>query len=212
MNLQEEAFRATHGDLWYERNKNILGDEDRVTDAMIDYGRIRPTSVLEIGCSNGWRLKKLRDMYGCKVAGIDPSKAAIAEATYNCVEEDGVFMVGAAQKLPFHDVSFDLVIFGFCLSMIDPEDYFLVLNEANRVLKDGGYLIVHDLLPPRPTRADYTYASHDGQPLSIYMVDWAKFIGSHPGYLVVFEKAVVMELESVTIFVKSMKGLRELGK
>ncbi len=34
----------------------------------------QPKSILQIGCANGWRLKRFMDKYGAEVCGIDPSK------------------------------------------------------------------------------------------------------------------------------------------
>ena len=65
---------------------------------------IAPHGVLEIGCSNGWRLEAIREKYGCDCLGIDPADSQFP-----------YIFKGTADSLPYPDNQFDLVIYGFCL-------------------------------------------------------------------------------------------------
>ena len=73
---QKNIFLENEGDNWFERNKNISKKEDDEIVKIIDYLELKYNSLLEIGCSTGYRLNLLKsdnkDLYG-----IDPSAKAI---------------------------------------------------------------------------------------------------------------------------------------
>lgn len=137
-----QAFGSGEGDRWFERNKHKLNaDNDPVLMALDDMlAEYKPEKVLEIGCSNGFRLEAMAKKYGCCVWGIDPSEMAITEARKKGV----VATNGYANSLPYVSGAFDTVIFGFCLYLCDRTDLFQVVKEADRVLMDKGRLIILD--------------------------------------------------------------------
>jgi SAM-dependent methyltransferase len=134
---QTDIMLAGEADAWFKRNRGKLGADDPVGHIIAGLS-ITPRAVLEIGCANGWRLKRLQQEYRCHVWGVDPSHDAVEEASLPGV------LYGTADDLPFCASKFDLVIFGFCLYLCDPADLFRVAAEADRVLADGGTLIIHD--------------------------------------------------------------------
>lgn len=136
---QSKIMTDSEADAWWSRNHDKLGQADPVSEAIEGSG-ITPTSVLEIGCSNGWRLAKLRDKYDCKVLGIEPGKMAAIEAGNWRVP---VFR-STADALPVADASRDVVIYGFCLYLTDMADWFEIAFEGDRVLSPGGHLVIHD--------------------------------------------------------------------
>jgi SAM-dependent methyltransferase len=136
---QSDIMTGGEADEWLARNRDKLGQVDPVSDA-IEAAGITPTSILEIGCSNGWRLAKLRDKYGCKVLGIEPGQMAAIEAGNWRVP---VFRA-TAESLPVSNASYDLVIYGFCLYLTDMDDWFKIAAEGDRVLAPGGHLVIHD--------------------------------------------------------------------
>lgn len=143
---QTQIFLDGEGDAWFERNRERLGKRDPVCDAIAAL-KIVPRSVLEIGCADGWRLRKLRTLYGCHVSGIDPSGTAVREAS------DSLILQGCATELPADGSAFDVVIFGFCLYLCEPADLFRIVAESDRVLRDGGHLIIHDFVEGNPPYA-----------------------------------------------------------
>ncbi|MBI3051067.1 class I SAM-dependent methyltransferase [Candidatus Woesearchaeota archaeon] len=80
-------------------------------------------SVLDVGCGTG-----LSSVLGRRVVGIDPSMQMVREASKRINA-----LVGAAEKIPFRDKSFDCVI---CITAIhnfwDPA---LAVSEMARVSK-----------------------------------------------------------------------------
>jgi len=98
--------------------------------------------LLDVGCGGGDFLEAL-SLYRpkCKLFGIDLSKKAIDFAKKKDIKAE--FMVADAQKLPFKDKSFDIVV---CFDLLEhvkkPEK---VLSEVNRVLRKGG--LFHAFVP-----------------------------------------------------------------
>jgi ubiquinone/menaquinone biosynthesis C-methylase UbiE len=78
---------------------------------------VRHKRVLDLGCGDG-RLALGVAPYARRVDGIDPDPDAIAAAKRNA-RKAGVrnvrFAAGAAQRLPFPDATFDVVILSWTL-------------------------------------------------------------------------------------------------
>jgi len=172
--LQRDIFLEGEGDAWLERNREKLGRSDPVSEA-IEHFDLAPTNVLEVGCANGWRLARLRDKYGCTVMGVEPSTRACIWA-----KELNVPVVNTtAAMLPFSFNKFDLIIYGFCLYLTDPQDWFRIAAEADLVLKPGGHLIIHDFdVRGEPFARKYEHK----EGLLSYHFDFAKLWLVHPNY------------------------------
>ncbi len=178
---QKQIFRNSEGNQWYQRNKSKL--ESAVCDegndqvlASVKALRLQPHSILEIGCSNGWRLENLRQLYNAKCYGIDPSAIAIQEGKTLfkklCLEK------GEADSLPFENDKFDLVIFGFCLYLCDRDDIFKIAFEADRVLQEKGHIVILDFHPPFPYSNEYKH--YPG--LFSYKMNYANIFLWNPAY------------------------------
>src|SRR5215467_14220164 len=81
---QKQAFLHSEADEFYRRNKDTLqsAEQNAIKDqviASIRAANLQPTCLLEVGCSNGWRLEALRKAYNARCYGIDPSAEAIRE-------------------------------------------------------------------------------------------------------------------------------------
>ncbi|MBM2827078.1 MAG: ubiG, partial [Dehalococcoidia bacterium] len=74
-------------------------------------GNITDLSALDVGCGAGRNALFLRQK-GLSVTGLDPSRHRLAEAEKAATElELRLDMVqGAAERLPFEDESFDLLV------------------------------------------------------------------------------------------------------
>ena len=190
---QSEIMMESEGDAWFSRNRHKLGARDPVSE-VIDELALVPTSVLEVGAADGWRLAKLRDRYGCKVLGIDPSMAAC-----NAAATRGVPMYQmTANGLPVDDKSIDMLIYGFCLYLTDPADWLRIAAEGDRVLKDGGHLIVHDFSEAFPVHARQ-YEHRDG--VLSYHHDFSRLWLGHPLYHIISQRSLPTD-EMVTVLLK----------
>lgn len=208
---QAKAFMTGVGDDYYERNEADFGKRDPI-EMLLEVSKLRPTSVLEIGSANGWRLRKLNRVYGCSVAGVEPSKKAVDIANKCGVRS----YQGTAQNLSmFKTGEFDLVIFGFCLWLCDPQDWFHIAGEAERVLVEGGHLIVHDCVPPKSYRYNYAppQATDREKGMIAWMADHSQLWKAHPGYRFLgettnfsqFSHLKIVAVEAASLFLKSMK-------
>lgn len=98
--------------------------------------------VLELGYGAGVTSKKILER-GCTLVGVDISEPLAEIARKNCSQVEGAkydMKVGDAENLTFKDNSFDCVVgLGFIHYMKSP---LRCLQEAYRVLKPGGYLVL----------------------------------------------------------------------
>jgi SAM-dependent methyltransferase len=191
---QTERFLHGAGDDYYMRNRNDFGQKEKdPVLSILKATEIKPTSILEIGCANGWRLMKLKGLYNCHVRGIDPSTMAIQEGSKDL---GGDLQVGVAQHIPFDANSFDLVIFGYFMFLCEPNSWFQIMAEANRVLADKGHIAHYDYISARPLVWEYApaKASIREKECRAWVYDHAKMWLSHPGYFAVAEGTGPCEL------------------
>lgn len=100
--------------------------------------------ILDAGCGRGETLLACAKA-GAQVAGIDYSAAAI-DLTREMLAVHGTeadLEVGSVTELPWPDRSFDRVQFSDVIEHLDPPQTVPALSEFRRVLKPGGYLLVH---------------------------------------------------------------------
>ena len=168
--------------------KPIWGKKTLVSETMEKLS-IVPKTLLEIGCSNGWRLKKLQEKYDCDVYGLDPSAEAIEEAVKSGLDPKRV-VLGTIDSIPAKINVFDVVILGFCMCFVAPEDWVLAVSETARVLKDGGHLIIHDYLGARAIRYAFQKVEIENgiqYPIYLYVYDWPSLWLKHPEYKIIHE-------------------------
>jgi ubiquinone/menaquinone biosynthesis C-methylase UbiE len=89
-----------------------------------------PGSVLEVGCGHGVFLKDAAKR-GCRVAGIEVNRNLVTELREAGIEAQ----LGRAEKLPFEDGTFDVVVFQYVLHHC--ENLAQALAEAVRVTRSG---------------------------------------------------------------------------
>jgi SAM-dependent methyltransferase len=99
-----------------------------------------PTNALDVGCGEG-RFCRMLDAHGVTVIGIDPTPALIAAARHR--DTHGAYVQAEAERLPFRDQRFDLVV--SYLSLIDIPDVPAAISEMARVLTPGGRLLIANL-------------------------------------------------------------------
>lgn len=200
-NLQKEKFLQGEGDAWFERNHNTIstrsyGPDDPVIKAISDclcyesfsHCNQKNSSLLEIGCGEGGRLVYLTKELGLECFGIDPSAKAVDAANNRGVTA----FQGTADKLPFNDGTFDVVVFGFCLYLCDREDLFSIVREANRVLKPKGYVIIHDFYSPDGVTRNY----HHLPGVISFKMDYRKLFDWHPSYTCISHKVTAHGIDN----------------
>jgi ubiquinone/menaquinone biosynthesis C-methylase UbiE len=188
---QRDAFLESEGDAWFERNttgadahfdpdSDLLLAEILLLSPESRAARERSTRILEIGCGDGSRLAWLQENRSYRCFGLDPSEKAVAAARERGIDA----RQGTAEELPFDDASLDIVVFGFCLYLCDREDLFRIACEADRVLKDSGWLLILDFYTLRPMKREY----HHRAGLFSYKMDYTTLFSWHPAYTVYSHK------------------------
>ena len=182
---QKNTFLSGEGDMWYQRNKSAFTTEKQKEDPVLlalEHCQIKPVRVLEIGCANGWRLVQLYKRYGCKAYGIDPSENAIING--NKIYPDLNLTVGTADQLPSIE-PVDLIIFGFCLYLCDPQDLFKIAMESDKLLSDHGYIAILDFHPLiNHYRNKYSHKEN----IYSYKMDYSTMFSWHPAYCRIYQQ------------------------
>jgi ubiquinone/menaquinone biosynthesis C-methylase UbiE len=178
---QRDVFMQGEADQWYERNRNALSDEQKILkDPLLRVfsswvPASAPLSVLEVGCANGWRLKALREIWPqATFFGIDPSSKAIAQSESRKIQ----LQVGTAEKLPYKNSSINLLVFGFCLYLVDRDHLFEIAAEADRVLAENGKIAILDFFSDRPYSNPYTHRAG----IRSFKMDYSKLWSWNPAY------------------------------
>jgi SAM-dependent methyltransferase len=125
-------FRIEQSHWWYTGRRKILANfvEDicrRVTD--------RRPRILDVGCGTGANLLMLSE-YG-DAEGVDISKDALAFCRERGLDK---VKLGAGEKLPYDDGTFDLVTAFDVVEHMD--DDLAGLREMRRVLRPGGRVLL----------------------------------------------------------------------
>ena len=104
-----------------------------------------PRQILDVGCGTGYLLGQLaaRAPQAGALAGIDPAPAMIEVATSAATDGRVRFVVGTAERLPWPDQKFDLVV--STTSFDHWADQRAGLAQCARVLAPGGCLVLADL-------------------------------------------------------------------
>lgn len=154
-----DDFDSNDADDWFDRNKNKLTNHYDIIDRQllsIFSQYISSTSkFLEIGCGDGSRASKIAKEFKCTVSGIDLSTKGITRGKkrYKNIQLDQ----GDARSLPFDSKTFDFVYLGFFLYLINRDFYLKVLSEADRMVKDDGYLAILDFDVPTTYSNNYVH-------------------------------------------------------
>lgn len=138
---------AIHYGYWDEKVKSFPESLLRMNEVMIEAAAIKPADrVLDAGCGVGGSSIFIARTVGCKVTGITLSERQVEQAVINAgknkVESLADFQVMNYSMTSFPDASFD-VVWG-CESICYADDKDKFIQEAYRLLKPGGRLVVAD--------------------------------------------------------------------
>ena len=117
--------------------------------ARLDYMRIVPQRILDLGCGTGYAVGLLRKRYpAAQLVGLDIALAMTATARARTLPRlpfglgrhlsRSRFVNADAEALPLADRSFDLIFSNLALQWCDPDAVF---RECRRVLRPGGLLL-----------------------------------------------------------------------
>ena len=108
-----------------------------------EYVPSKEALILDVGCGPGMLAKDLA-IKGYKGSGLDTSNMMIRlskDLFKQLKKEDWNFLVGDVEQTEFKKNTFDCVIASGVIEYMDED--LKMLNEMNRILKPGGYLIIN---------------------------------------------------------------------
>ena len=183
--MNQNTFFINESDNWYERNYNSMYNKksDDIIN-IITENNLKPTKILEIGCSIGWRLNMLHDKFNCECHGIDLSEKAITEGKilYPHIKLD----ICDAKDMKYNNNEFDMVILGYFLYIVDRHELFKIAYQIDRILKNNGYLVINDNYSNVPSKLKY-YKEKD---VYVYIVNNTKMFTWNPSYEIIFHKII----------------------
>lgn len=118
----------------FEKRHLILesGMYDHIADKMMSLiQQLNLTSILDVGCGEGYYSKKMATLGGRKVLAFDISKDSIQLAAKG-VNTPVQWFVGDLAHLPIQDQVIDGIV-----DIFSPANY----NEFNRILQPGGFVL-----------------------------------------------------------------------
>lgn len=140
-------------DSWFMDNENVLESEVRLLARALG----TPGHALSVGCGTGLFEMLLAKGYGIEVRdGVEP-----AEAMAEVARKRGMTVaIGIAEELPYDDELFDTVYMNGCPSYV--ANLERAFEEARRVLKPGGRLVVLDVPAESSYALLYRFAAAAG--------------------------------------------------
>lgn len=177
--IQDKIFELSEADNWFLRNRETLIGKDAEKDLIFtlikklkDNNKIE--KVLELGCSNGYRLNFLKTTYKNinRAVGMDASQKAVEDGIkrYNLeLYKDTIIDFK-------YNEQFDMVIVNFVYHWLDRATVLKAIANTDSLVKEGGYLIVGDFLPDFPQKRFYHHLPEEK--IYTYKLDYSKVFES----------------------------------
>lgn len=179
---------------------------DRLIERL-DVVRLKPARILDVGWGTGYSTRALARRYpGSQIVGLDLAPVMAAHARRKAGWFSRARFISAdAERLPFADTSFDLVLSNLALQWCDPATAFV---EFLRVLRADGLLVFTTFGPDTLKELRDAWREADSQPHVHAFLDMHD-IGDalvRAGFA-----APVMDVDRLTVtYADVPSGLREL--
>lgn len=185
---QNDIFERSEGDAWFMRNADYLSEvkhSDLPLSYCIELAKVTPLErVIELGCSNGYRLDAIRSVLGVACEGVDISSAAISDGRQRF---PGINLSQADLIATKIATPADVVIVNFVLHWVDRQLLSATVAEIDRLVSENGCLILGDFLPDYPCKTHYHH--RDDVALYTYKQDYTKLFLSLGTYQLLDSKS-----------------------
>ncbi|MBS1543057.1 MAG: class I SAM-dependent methyltransferase [Bacteroidetes bacterium] len=128
-------FKVRHKDEWSIRQKSF----DRLLKHLL---RKRPRTILEIGCGNGWLLRRLSEQVGSICCGMDVNKDELLQAARLYSSPQLSFVWGNIMDDLFNDLQVDVVLLASSLQYF--KELSFTINRFKTLLSQGGEIHIID--------------------------------------------------------------------
>ncbi|MEE8333650.1 MAG: class I SAM-dependent methyltransferase [Alphaproteobacteria bacterium] len=125
--------------------------------------------LVDAGCGDG-KIAHFLAGKGANVAGLDVKCSALEAARAAPSVNNETFIEAPAEAMPFDDQSRDVVLFHNSMHHIDPAAMDKALDEARRVLRPGGTLIIAE---PRAAGSRYEVGKDVDDEAEVRQAAWA---------------------------------------
>jgi ubiquinone/menaquinone biosynthesis C-methylase UbiE len=161
--------------------------------------------ILDIGCANGWRLRRLlKEMPALGlVAGMDLSFSALQDGLSKGSRS---LVLADATSFPVRANSVDCIILGFVCYATGRRSALAVLAEVEKVIKDHGVVAVLDFLPDAPTQNPYNHVNRES--IDVIKTDYAGTLVAYGGYQRV---ALAIRSSDAALTLRSLPGRERVG-
>ena len=146
----EVAAQSVHAGIWKESGANgdrlLRSSYHEIITSQIP----TPQTILDLGCSVGMSTFALQEVYPhAVITGLDLSPHFLAVAKYSSLERHSAinWLHSTAEATPLAANSFDLVSSFLMFHELPQLPTQQILQEAQRLLKPGGYLTIMDMNP-----------------------------------------------------------------
>lgn len=171
--INKSLFLKIEGDKYFLRNKKKLNSTNYEKDKLqilisrkLSEFKSKKIKLLEIGCGDGGRLSYLNKKFpNVDFFGLEPSKIALKN-----INKKIKIKKGSADNLPFPNNFFDIIVFGFCLYLVDDKDLFNVANETDRIMRSKSWLFIKDFETKNLTYKKYKH----NKKIKIRKMDYTK--------------------------------------
>lgn len=107
---------------------------------------VQGKQVVDIGCGGGIYSRALAGLGAAQVTGVDFSAEMLKGAALNCADIENIaFAQGSADQTGLPDNAFDIILERALIHHL--QDLSRCFNEAHRLLKNDGVLIIQDRTP-----------------------------------------------------------------
>ena len=153
-----------------------VAKEDHLVIKLLSLCRIKFKTVLEIGCSTGYVLEKIRLKYKSKCFGVDISKNAIAEGKkiFRKIHLRNEFFENSG----LNKKKYDLIICGFFLFLMPLNKTLKFFSKIDESLDKNSHVIIYDFHNKKFKKKKY---KHD-KGLNVYRWDYKKLLLALPNY------------------------------